>query len=296
MRPPRFLQCLALCSLVIAVPLHVVRGPGGEPRLGIDLTVGTDAVQVLVDTGSAGLRLLANALHSGSANRTGKGAAGGYGSGLRLQGEEALASLGVGSAHANAVPIELVDGYSWAMPGLNRTPEMFGQLFPGILGLSMMVPQRGRCCTNPLPALSDGVGKRYIVHAAFNGPQVLLDPDDATIQNFTMADIGDSGWPQGCITVDDLLPYDFCGEVLFDTGTPQLMIVGTGIDTPGAAARGAVAHLRISDWNHDFVSGGPMRVIVRRGPANRIIVGLAALQQIDVLFDYDAHKIGVRSL
>lgn len=294
MRVSRFLQGLTLCALVVAVPLHVVRGPGGEPRLGIDLTVGVDAVRVLVDTGSPGLRLLAQALHAQSAGRTGRHSGGGYESGLRLQGEEALTSLSLGGVHGDRIPIEVVDGYSWEDPTVQRTPEMFGELFPGILGIDMARPRS--CCANPLPSLEGGVGKQYIVHSAFDGPQLLLNPDAASEQSFTMVDVGDDGWPQGCVNVDNVLPYDFCGEVIFDTGTSMLVISGTGIDTPGPAPLGSTAHLRVADWSHDFVAARRMRIVVRRAPQNRIVVGLAALQHIDVLFDSDARKIGLRSL
>lgn len=293
-RLSKLFQKIALCSLVLAIPLHVVRGTQGEPRLGIDLTVGVDAVRVLVDTGSAGLRLLAQALHPQSASRTGKRSGGGYGSGLRLQGEEALTSLSLGDVRGDRIPIELVDGYSWQDPTVQRTPEMFGLLFPGILGLDMSAP-RG-CCANPLAAFADGVGKQYIVHSAFDAPQLIVNPDPSTAQAFTMVDVGDDGWPQGCINVERVLPYDFCGEVLFDTGTSMLVISGTGIDTPGPAPVGSSAHLRVGDWSQDFVAARRMRIMLHRAPENRIIVGLAALQHVDVLFDVGARKIGLRSL
>ncbi len=270
-------------------------GPAGDPRLGINVTVGQDAVQLLLDTGSAGLRLLASALHPQSANRVGKSAAGIYGSGLHLQGEEARASLTIGQAHGDGIPIELVDSYSWGDANSSRIPEMFGRLFPGILGVNLMVPP-SRCCASPLPALAGGVGKRYIVHAAFDAPQLVLNPDNATVQSFSMADIGSAGWPQGCITIEKLLPYDFCGEVLFDTGTPQIVVSGVGIDSRGAAPAGSAAHLRLAGWSHDFVAGRDGRIFVRPARSNRIVIGLSALQKIDVLFDADRHQIGLRSL
>jgi hypothetical protein len=285
-----------LLAASLVVPLHVVQGTHGEPRLGIDLTIGSDPVRVLVDTGSSGLRLLANVLHPDSARRSGHSAGGGYGSGLRLQGEEAYASLTIGGAHGDGVPIELVDSYHFADNGPQRTPEMFGGVFPGILGINLFSPPRGACCMSPLPGLSDGIGKRYILRASFRGPQLILNPDDALAQTFTMADVGDNGWPQGCITVDGLLTYDFCGEVLFDTGSPGLTVfVTNAVDGTGYAPPGAVAHLRLAQWDHDFTSGRGVRIDVRQGPSPMIIVGLSALQQIDLLFDFDHRQIGVRS-
>lgn len=93
-----------------------------------------------------------------------------------------------------------VGAYHFADGGRQDTPEMFGGAFPGIIGIGMQVPPRGACCSSPIPALANGVGRRYVVRADLRAPELTLDPDDAAVQDFDMSDVGPSGWPQGCIT------------------------------------------------------------------------------------------------
>lgn len=139
-----------------------------------------------------------------------------------------------------------VDAYHFADGRREDTPEMFGGAFPGIIGIGMQVPPRGACCSSPIPALANAVGRRYVVRADLRAPELTLDPDDAAVQDFDMSDVGPSGWPQGCITIDAALACRF-------------------------AARGAVAHLRLGNWDHDFTAGRT-RIRVRSGGPTRIIV------------------------
>jgi len=60
------------------------------------------------------------------------------------------------------------------------TPEMFGKLFPGILGVSIIDPPRGRCCANPLESLAQN-SNRYIVHSAFSAPTISLLTESACV-------------------------------------------------------------------------------------------------------------------
>ncbi len=285
----------------VVVPLHVERGPGGDQRLGIDVAVGGRTVRVLLDTGSAGLRILASALPAGEVRRTGQSAAGGYGSGLVLRGEEATARFSVGDpVAAEQTSIELVDGYGCAdarpnCPAANGgTPEMFGKLFPGILGASNVDPPRGRCCANPLGALV-AYGRRYIVHADFAAPTLTLAPDPAALSAFTLIDVARGTLPRGCVRLSGTAPTEVCGDVLFDTGTPQFLVTTTGIAAQGPFPAGTTATLTVGTWSHAFEIGPrtPLHLTMRRGEANRIIVGLGPLQSVDVYYDLFAGRIGL---
>ena len=286
------------------VPLHVERGPHGDPRLGIDVTVGPRTVRVLLDTGSPGLRILASALPAGAAQRTGQRAAGGYASGLVLRGEEATARFSVGDPSVGEqTSIELVDGYGCADDRPNcsaangGTPEMFGRLYPGILGASTVDPPRGRCCANPLGALV-AYGRRWIVHAEFSAPTLTLGPDPATLAPFTMIDVARGTLPRGCIRLSGSAPSEVCGDVLFDTGTPQFLVTTTGAAAQGPFPPGTTATLALGTWSHAFEIGPTtaMHLAMRRGAANRIIVGLAQMQAVDVYYDLFANRMGLRSL
>lgn len=288
---------LAAATLFLAsilVPLHAVTGDDGFPRLGVEVRVGGDRVPVLVDTGSPGLRILASSIRAGSAKRRGMKAQGWYMAGLRLRGEAAFATLQIGTARGSAIPIELVDGYSWGGSSSRRTPEMFGGLFSGILGLDMRGVPPTKCCANPLPELAGGVGRRYIVHAKSDTPSLLLDPGTVALRGFTMLSAHAGPWPVGCVRVSDILPRELCGELVFDTGTPQLNIAGPGLRETRIAAPGAVATVRSSGWSQTFTDAPNLTVIVHNAPVNRIIIGLEPMRSLDVLFDVGAHAIGVR--
>jgi hypothetical protein len=283
----------------IVVPLYVEHGPRGEPRLGIDVAFADRTVRVLLDTGSAGLRVLASQAGA-SPRRTGREAAGGYGSGLSLHGEEATAALTIGSAHGDAIPIELVDSFGCLpeqpnCPAANGgTPEMFGALFPGILGVSAIDPPGGRCCANPLPTLAGGV-RSYIVHSNFAHPALILNPDAATANGFTMVDAARGTSPRGCIRITGAEPSEVCGEVLFDTGTPPCVVTTTGTGHDGPFPPHTPVTISVGAWSHTFAvgPGTPLRLNVRRGAYNRIVIGLAMLQDFDVYYDIAGSRIGL---
>ena len=284
----------------VVVPLYVERGPHGDPRLGIDVAIGERTTRVLLDSGSAGLRVLANQ-GGPSPRRTGRSATGGYGSGLALQGEEATAALTIGGAHGDAVAIELVDSFGCLpekpnCPAANGgIPEMFGALFPGILGVSPIDPPGGRCCANPLPALAGGVGRSYIVHANFASPALTLNPDAAALGGFTMVDVARGTPPRGCIRITGAEPNEVCGDVLFDTGSPQCVVTTTGVGHEGAFPPRTPVTLGVGTWSHAFEAGPgtPLRLTVRHGERNAIVVGLALLQEFDVYYDLAGSRIGL---
>jgi len=284
----------------VVVPLYVEHGPHGDPRLGIDVAIGERTARVLLDSGSAGLRVLASQAGA-STRRTGRAAAGRYGSGLALHGEEATTPLAIGAAHGDAIPIELVDSFDCLpeqpnCPAANGgTPEMFGVLFPGILGVSAIDPAGGRCCANPLPALAGGVGRSYVLHANFANPALILNPDAATTGAFTMVDAARGTSPRGCIHITGAEPSEVCGEVLFDTGTPPCVVTTTGVGHEGAFPPRTPLTISVGAWSHTFAvgPGTPLRLNVRRGGVNRIVVGLAMLQDFDVYYDIAGSRIGL---
>jgi hypothetical protein len=285
----------------VVVPLHVDRGPYGDGRLGIAVTVGSRTVQVLLDTGSAGLRVLSKAVGDEAVRRRGASASGAYATGLRLRGQEATARLTIGGATANDAVIETVDGFECIAerpncPAANGgTPEMFGLLYPGILGVGYVDPPGNRCCPNPLEAFP--TGKRFIVHAAVAAPTLTLGPDAETLKAFTMVDVPHGVLPRGCVRLAAPVGNEVCGEVLFDTGTPQLVVTTTGVPTQGPLPSGMTATLTVGTWSHAFPigPGTGLRLNMRRGESNRIIVGLVALQSVDVFYDLAAGRIGLLS-
>ena len=281
----------------VVIPLHVDRGQYGETRLSIDVTLGTKTQRLMLDTGSTGLRVLATALPTGSYRRTGREVDYDYGSGTVLRGEEAVASTTIGPVHGN-VPLEVVDKIACGQEVPNCPDqdqfqlEMFGGSYPGVLGVYPRPPAMEGCCDNPLGALDNRVGRTFVLHAALDAPTLTLDPSPAAPAGFTLVAIGALGAPQGCITVFGL-GSQTCGPVVFDTGSSTIFVQTLGT-VPGPPWRHAL--LRIGSWTHDFTIGPhppDVKISIRRGEEQRIVIGLAALEKLDLYFDLDGHRIGL---
>ncbi len=145
---------------------------------------------------------------------------------------------------------------------------MFGALFPGILGVSAIDPAGGRCCANPLPALAGGIGRSYVVHANFANPALTLNPDAATVAGFTMVEAAGGSAPRACIRISGAEPSEVCGEVLFDTGTPQCLVATTGVGHEGAFPPRTPMMLAVGPWTHAFEVGRGRRFASPSGTAS----------------------------
>jgi hypothetical protein len=286
------------------IPLHLEHGSRGEPRLGIDVTVGGRTLRLLLSTATSGMRVLASAVPKGAAEPTGATGVGGFPSGLMLHTERARARLAFAGA-SGSVPalIALVDRMSCApivpdCPAANgATPENFGGLFSGMLGISNVPPPAVGCCPNPFDA-SGWYSRRYIVHAAFDAPSVTLDPRPAALRRFTMVSVVGEQTPLGCVRLAGGVSSEVCGEVVFDTAAPNLRVVTNQTPLAAPIPPGTTATLTVGDWSHTFAAGPgtDFDVVVRSGPANRIVVGLAVLRSVDLFYDLPAERIGLRAL
>lgn len=282
----------------IVIPLSADHGSGGEPRLGIDVTVGSTTKRVLFDTGSTGLRMLAKELPDDAYKRTGRLAKYEFGFGVEVRGEEATATIGIGAARANNVPLQIVDEFGCGpeirgdCPAQTLGMETFSG-YAGIFGAYIRPPLLKGCCDSPFFNLDGKIGHRFIVHANFDGPTVTLNPDAATQRTFSIVDFEAFGAPRGCIRVYESA-HETCGPVIFDTGTPPLLITTTGTVPPQPWTH---ATLRIGTWTHDFkigpLSRGGVPLSVHRSDVVRIVVGLMAMQEFDVYYDLDRRQVGV---
>jgi hypothetical protein len=282
----------------VVIPLHAETGRSGEPRLGIDVTRGSSTQRVMFDTGSTGLRVVGKALPTDAYRRTGRSAKADYGFGFEVRGEEPSASVSIGAAHANNMPFQVIDEFGCGpqvrdCPTESVEPSLFSGIYSGIFGAYITPPVLKGCCVSPLFALDGGVGRRYVVHAAFDAPTVTLNPGDLTVNTFGIVDFAAFGAPRGCLRIYDA-GQETCGPVIFDTGTPQLLVTTTGMVPPRPWSH---ATLRIGTWTHDFRIGGfgsgGVLFSVRRSDVIRIVVGLTAMQEFDVYYDLDRRRVGV---
>ncbi len=269
------LSFFVLLAAVI-IPLHVMPGP----VLGVDIQVGNKPLTVVVDTTTAGLRLTGSALPEGSVSRTGTF----LGASVR-RGEEAYADVTIAGQLLRHLQSDVMDSVQ----------PMIGAPASGLFGIGMLSLPRGLgCCANPLAAFPGNLGQHYILSASFRSPQLILDPDETTMRQFAMFTIGSAGWPQGCVTLDRILPYELCGPVMFNAAARGITIISANpVEQMGPVAAGMVAHLRMAQWEHDF-QAGRVPISIKSGGISGIQLGLLSLQQIDILYDIPGHQLGVR--
>ncbi|MEV5510813.1 DUF3443 family protein [Streptomyces orinoci] len=240
------------------LPAGSVGGKLGEPRLQAAVRVGSQQLNVLVDTGSTGLRVLASAVGRGNATPTGAGGSISFLSGLRVSGREAQAKVGLAGAGTWEETLLLVDslGCTAEVPDCEaahgKAPEEFGGVFDGILGIGLAERDQGvrGCCANPLQAPTHNGS--FVVHFDQRRPRLLLNPDRKSLDRFSMVSLRQSVtrapapgasptaftvWDPtpitGCLSVTSVLDTQ-CAPMVFDTGTPTLSLQAPRLPGPAA--------------------------------------------------------------
>jgi hypothetical protein len=293
----------------LLIPLHVERADENHARLGLPVELDGTARYVALDTGTQGLRVLKSALPG-----SGYASAGGSTSLALANGAEVLGSLVTvpfGLAGTKAAPLvaQAVDtvrcraGARGCVAIDGYTGE-FGWAFSGIAGVGAAQPDDD-CCTQPLRALSGNIGQRYLVRSNVEKPFLLLSPSAALTRPFTMVpmsaskDGAPSQWPRGCVRVGDKMT--FCAPLVFATGTSGMFRIETdkapawtGDDAIGKVLTQGNYETAIAtgSWTHRY-ENAQVTIVKAKPDANRIVVGLMAMQNIDVLFDFPRGQLGL---
>lgn len=298
----------------VTVPLRYMQagsngGKLSEPRLQATVTIGRKQVSLLVDTGSTGLKVLASAVGDGNATPTGATGSSSYLSGLQISGREAQATLRLGDVTAHNQTVLLVDslGCIDQVPDCEaahgRTPEEFGGVFDGILGIGLAERDQGvrGCCANPMAGLTNNGA--FTVHFDEQHPELVLNPDRKTLEHFTTVSLKQSAtlapspggspttvtaWDpaplQGCLTVTGVLNTR-CAPVVFDTGTPTLALEAPRFEgpVPGAVLRGGVIDtfgrqvtLAVTTAGWEWTYRMPARETAGRQPLNALSTPLVS--------------------
>jgi hypothetical protein len=177
----------AVASAVVApatpIPFSVA-DPETWPRPVITVTIAGVPLLLLLDTGSTGIRISADKVPAGAVTVTGTASPYGYGSGVRLHGDQADADVAIGGYHTGRLPIELVRSTDCfpdkpACPAAHGAkPAMFGGVLDGVMGVSL---EAATGLVNPMWTLQDAagnhVGRQFAVRFTpeqFSG-EVLLD-------------------------------------------------------------------------------------------------------------------------
>ena len=254
-------QVVGAATESVVVPLSVAGeqgSPGGVSPM-VEVHVGASKpVPVILDTGSSGLHIFANAVDSSpgagvsvtslKSNIT-------YAGGHRFTGVVASAIVTIGSqATAGPVPFSLVNSASCiaskpscaAAGGVAGFEAKTGA--DGILGIGMQSSQGP--VTSPILAMPGTLGQSWSVHLSGTTGALVLGaqpPQSATtVAAFQMKSLGATGGE--ALWNDSALPLcttigttQACTPGLFDTGTPSFQVSGPILgELPTVSASGQV--------------------------------------------------------
>lgn len=323
------LACLFLSAGVAqaatreVIPIHSATMANGDLRYSVTLNIGGTPVETQFDTGSVGLRVLPGVLKPQDAVAQNVPASVQYGSGVRLNGTLALATVSLGNATAQ-VPMQLVDSISCsdARPKcpaskvsakdflMGGNPER-GEGFKAIMGVGLL----RNPATNPLVAM----GGRWLVVLPRPGQstgQLIINPTAAETQGFRTLNLqrfavkpGDASayWKdhgvQGCLQRLDT-HQQVCGDSILDTGAAGFHIYADALQANWPVGTPAHFSLTLADGSQmgqhfkvDNGGGRYVRYITAQGEHNFHGINAGLLTYFDnaVLYDQTAGTIGLKS-
>lgn len=300
----------------VVVPVIVSGGqgdPGGAQPI-VDIRVGgSSPVPVILDTGSSGLHIFANAVNTGPGSRvtvTSQPANITYSGGHRFTGVVASAAVTIGSqVTAAPVPFALVQK-AFCIASKPSCPAAGGiagfeqsQGAYGILGIGTESSKGD--LTSPILGMPGVLGHRWSLHLSGKTGNLVLGaplPSGSAVTTFSMKTLGTIGgrslWADDrlhlCVTVGSA---QACVLGLFDSGTASVQISGPVLGrvptTPGtshvvAELPVAVALRRSSAPFWTFTTGtvksqNLVRIEVGKGPF--INSGVQAFYEFTISYD-----------
>jgi hypothetical protein len=135
---------------------------------------------------------------------------------------------------------------------------------------------------------------------------MVLSPSSAITKDYTMVPMtvskdGTAQWPRGCVNVGGKMT--FCAPLVFATGSTGMIRIETD-KAPNWTGDGDVGNV-LEQGNYETAIGsGPwvhryetaqVTIVKAKPDANRIVVGLMAMQNIDVLFDFPRGQFGLHA-
>lgn len=280
----------------------------GTRRYAVTLTIGGRPVEVALDTGSTGLRVLPRALDE--AGRTAKGhrVSYSYGAGTRFEGAAIDIAVGAG-ARTQTIRAMRIDRIGCRddrrdCPATDADPATFGiegnglagQGFAAILGIRL----EHDAVDNPLVEMG---ATRWLVDLPRPGEsagRLVMDPGDDEIAEYRRIAVDAYGRVAGCLAGDRA--GKVCGPAYFDTGAPGLRIMGRIAQrrwpqgTPVEIAvgdSGTMATMDVPAGRRDLASGvfyEPTPAV----PEIRLSLGIAPYFHWSVLYDADRRQIGLK--
>ncbi|WP_425435434.1 hypothetical protein [Paraburkholderia ribeironis] len=294
----------------LLIPLHVERADEDHARLGLPVQLDGKPVYVALDTGTQGVRILKSALPGSSYASAGGVTSLSFANGAQVVGATVTLPFSVAGMKPAPIAAQAVDTVR-CLPSAKRCIAIdgytgeFGWAFSGIIGVGADLPG-DNCCTQPLRALPGNMGQRYLVHANVAKPYLVLSPSGALTQDYTMLPMavsknGAAQWPTGCVRVADKMT--FCAPLVFATGNSGMIRIETD-KTPNWTDDDEIgkvlkqgnyeAAIGIGSWAHRY-DNAQVTIVKAEPDANRIVIGLMAMQNIDVLFDFTRGQLGLHA-
>ncbi len=297
----------------------------GVPGMLIPVQVGppgSATSQVVLDTGSSGLRILASALGSDTYQRTGTKLTETYDNGMVFDGEQATAIVAIGDAATpEEIFIDVVDDVSCstsdpdcvASAGASALTDV-GTM--GIFGVGLR-DYSGSTLFSPIAQLPAAM-QTYTVHLESDGTSgtLTIGPSATDLASYQflplVPDPSGAQHPNGVPAWNDLaVPVCFAvaatpvsqpcaAETLFDSGTTEVVLTDGDIPAtdddgqflnPGVSFEASM--MGVFDWNTTatadqiYVAASPL------GSFSRIL-GMPFFATHDVAFDIQSGMIGIR--
>ena len=303
-----FAGVLASASPVLAqrveLPVRLIELPNGDRRFATTLTISGQAVDVGIDTGSTGLRVLPRGLNPQSAAQKGPKVTYSYGAGTGFEGQAITVPVAAG-AIAGPVRLMRITGVGCVAdhpdcPVAHSDPSTYGiqgdgiagQGFAAILGIRLKHDE----IDNPFAQL--GV-RQWIVElprTAGEQGRIVLNPDEAEIAPYARIGVDSDGTTEGCLIGRERI----CGRAFFDSGAAGLRVLRAtpfrpwDDGTPATISVGTGANMQsiaVTIGRRDQASGlshGP------GGAETRLSLGFAPYFQWSVLYDASRHQIGLK--
>ena len=321
-------------SVSIPMPVRNLQfGSSSLRLLGLPVAVGPESTQLLLDTGSAGLRIFAEV--APGVTRTGIPNRVEFGDGTVYEGELALASVLIGPVPTEEpILIQVVDqvGCIPAAPNCpgRDGPQLFTQAgFFGILGVSLGARTSSLDLYSPLTRLPGNLGNGYIIEtqgftAQLGEFTVGLTPQSQ--QGFHQRGLSQVGagspslleFPDGTPAWDDASLRSFYTVVplqgpallsqdpartLFDTGSSDisLELLSPDSDVQILASGSQFRATFPSLFDLEFTVGFPVtpsldRVFIEQISQDPLqILGMPFFFRYDTLFDIEQGRIGFRA-
>lgn len=297
----------------IVVPVTAVAMPNGAMRYSVPVSVGGAApIQAMLDTGSAGLRLLPGAVEPSRYKTLNRSMKARFGSGVELDGALAKADVAVGGFEAGATTIQVADTAK-CLPGREQCPAAkagdqpyrISGVFSAVLGIGL----RPNPADNPLELAGDQAWILILPKPGDEGPgELILNPTEADRAGFSLIKLEKRDAPERSGWLDNALPgclswegdKPVCGPTFLDSGTPQFSLVASGRQVtwrPGLPARLAFGEDGPAlDFKFGEGSGARMRLSPPEPghPREGLNTGVLPYYRFAVLYDAKAGVIGLK--